>query len=527
MISRRQFLLNSVATGAGLATGPARLLAAGERPEPICSATGCYTRMFPQLARPPSHPTSKLEKGLEELGRKMTDDDKGEEGTVTAGYTYLGQFIDHDLTLDITPLELAQPYAERTPNFRTPFLDLDQVYGGGPSLSPFLYEMNGPPGNERFLIGMTTNRKCKGREFTPSPDDLPRNSKGIALVGDPREDENLIIAQLHVAFLKFHNRVMDELEKGEKGKVQSAGPAGATPFEQARRLVIWHYQYIVLNDFLVTLIDPEIFKDVQQKCAAPVDGSGHFRIPIEFSVAAFRFGHSMVRDVYGFYNSCHDNVDLQCLLAFTGSGSKGIPCKDLPDSRDVPFALPADWVIGWNHFFLSSPHIPQLNDAQKIDTKIANGLHDLQPQTVKLFNASMPSQHRQLTAPENILPVRTLWRGARIGLPSGQDVARALCLKPLESEIAPADGPHTEILTAYGLVKDTPLWYYVLKEAELNSKREKAPLGPVGSRIIADVIVGALRADPNSYLSINPSWKPNLADKPKMIDILEFINANG
>ena len=224
------------------------------------------------------------------------------KGGPSAGFTYLGQFIDHDLTLDVTSLELAQPNAERIRNFRTPFLDLDQVYGGGPNLSPFLYEMHGPPGNERFLIGMTGKRRSEGPDIPSSPDDLPRNAKGIALVGDPRQDENLIIAQLHVAFLKFHNRVMDELDKGGKGKFQSVGPAGATRFEQARRLVTWHYQYIVLHEFLGAVIDQKVLEDVQRKCVAPADGSGSFQIPIEFSAAAFRFGHSMVRDTYNDYN---------------------------------------------------------------------------------------------------------------------------------------------------------------------------------------------------------------------------------
>ncbi len=532
MISRRHFLLSSVATGAGLAAGPARFLAASEPTESICNANSCYTRMFPQLARPRSAPNSSLEEGLAKLGAQMKDDGKGEEGTVSAGYTYWGQFIDHDLTLDITPLDLAQPDAERVQNFRIPFLDLDQVYGGGPSLSPFLYEINGPPGDERFLIGMTRKTKVEGRDYRPSPDDLPRNAKGVALVGDPRQDENLIIAQFHVAFLKFHNRVMDELEKGVQGTLQSAGPPGATRFEQARRLVIWHYQYVVLNDFLRALLDREVFKDVQRRCAAPVDGSGGFRIPIEFSVAAFRFGHSMVRDLYNIYNKDRSNVDLRCLLALTGSGSKEIPCQDLP-SKDLPFALPADWVIEWDHFFISKPPNVRLNSARKIDTKIANGLHDLKIETIKQFNAAVAKEPRQLASPKNVLPVRTLWRGARMGLPSGQDVAKALRLKPLDSkkEIAPDNGPHTDTLRNYGLDIDTPLWYYILKEGELRSSSEAnhlGPLGPVGSRIIADVVVGALRADPNSYLSIDPNWKPILDGKPAnaMADILGFINAS-
>jgi heme peroxidase len=441
-----------------------------------------YTRMFPELARPPSTPHSKLEKGLEELGRKMTDDDQKERHTVTAGYTYLGQFIDHDLTLDLTPLDRAHPEAELTQNFRTPFLDLDHVYGGGPTLSPFLYHSNqAEHGKERFLIG-------KIRNNNELEEDLPRNPEGIALVGDPRQDENVIIAQLHVAFLKFHNLVLHHLEHG---KMKSVGPVGTTLFEQARRLVTWHYQYIVLNDFLQALIDSTVFEKAKRRCSSPPSiGLGHFRIPIEFSVAAFRFGHSMVRDSYD-YSQCHPDASLGELLDRTGAGTPG----------NVP--LPEDWIIEWYHFFFLRR--PPRNDAREINTKIAMGLHNLPRATIKLFNAPSPTPvpHQELP-----LPVRTLWRGARVGLPSGQDVARTLAITPLDSDREIATGSHRDVLIEYGFHEDTPLWYYILKEAEILGKGHS--LGPIGSRIVANVVVDALHADANSYVSISPDWKPML-----------------
>ena len=443
-----------------------------------------YTRMFPQLARPPSTPHSKLEKGLEELGRKMTDDDDQKERlTVTAGYTYLGQFIDHDLTLDLTPLDRAHPEAELTQNFRTPFLDLDHVFGGGPSLSPFLYHSNqADHGKERFLIG-------KIRDSIKLEEDLPRNPEGIALVGDPRQDENVIIAQLHVAFLKFQNLVLHHLEHG---KMKSVGPVGATLFEQARRLVTWHYQYIVLNEFLQALIDSTVFEKAERRCSAVAStGVGRFRIPIEFSVAAFRFGHSMVRDSYD-YNQRHPDASLGELLDRTGAGTPG----------NVP--LPDDWIIVWDHFFFLGGRPPR-NDAREINSKIAMGLHNLPRATVKLFNAPLPPPNRSQELP---LPVRTLWRGARVGLPSGQDVARALAITPLDSDREIATGSHRDVLIEYGFHEDTPLWYYILKEAEILGKGHS--LGPIGSRIVANVLVDALRADPNSYVSISPDWKPVL-----------------
>jgi hypothetical protein len=500
-MNRRVFISKTL-TGAALSTVGASLSAChrtqnrdqSENPrcEPVDSH---YYRMFPQLARPPSTPGSTLENRLEELGRLMIEDDQAADGSMSTGYTYLGQFIDHDLTFDITPLALAQPCAESIVNYRSPFLDLDHVYGGGPTVSKFLYRTNASERDkERFLIGPDAS---KGLEY-----DLPRNREGVALVGDPRNDENLILAQLHVGFLKFHNRVLDELEKGSGSLIQSAGPAGATLFEQARRLVTWHYQYLVIHDFLSQLLDPKVYEGLEPERTPPTPNAfNSFRIPIEFSAAAFRFGHSMVRDKYP-YNKAHREISLNELLARTGAGV-GAGGGEIP-------VLPSDWKINWCKFFW----IDQMpRSSRGINTTIANGLHSLEHPTLKLFNARTSDESQRPSAtgqisPERVLPVRTLWRSARMGLPSGQDAARAMGLKPInDNDIAPDNAPHTRVLRAYGFDKDTPLWYYILKEAEMGNGER---LGPVGSRIVANVIVGAVRADPNSYLSVHPAWKPGL-----------------
>jgi hypothetical protein len=443
--------------------------------------------MFPQLTRTPS---SHLEKGLAELGGAMVDDpeDPTGEGSLPAGLTYFGQFIDHDLTLDLTPLDYAHPFAEQTPNYRTPFLDLDHVYAGGPDLSPFLYEMKGAPGNERFLIGRTITKE--GQTKLGSLNDLPRNSNGIALVGDARQDENLILAQLHVAFLKFHNFVMDQLEANS---LEAVGPANGTRFEQARRIVIWTYQYIIYNDFLARLINAETFEEIKASSDAGCDASV-FSIPLEFSVAAFRFGHSIVRDIYP-YNTAHDPATLLELIQQTGVGRGAMP------------ALREEWVIDWTHFFYlrNRPH-----DGRKIDTTVAKTLHDLPLGTVELYKMSRPNHPGHVVPPKNKLPVRTLWRGVRVGLPSGQDVAKVL-VQPSD-RLTPGQilaGRHSKIIRRHKFEKDTPLWYYILKEAE--ALKQGSELGPVGSQLVGSVIVRALRLDPNSYLSIDPGWKPVIA----------------
>jgi hypothetical protein len=478
-----------------------------------------YARMFPQLMALPSVPGSAYEVGLAELGKLMVDEGEQERGTVTAGYTYLGQFIDHDLTLDITPLPLAHRHSQKIRNFRTPYLDLDHVYAGGPNVSPFLYEHHGPRGNERFLIGQTENGDKAG-----TPNDLPRNSLGVALVGDPRQDENLIIAQLHVAFLKFHNRVMDELEKLANGKpsaVENAGPVGATRFEQAQRIVTWSYQYIVLHDFLAELLDKDVSERLEHEWSMVPSNPRKFQIPLEFSLAAFRFGHSMVRDVYNAFNEDQEDVDLLCLLALTGMGNGRVPCSTAPQA--AVFQLPETWVIQWRHFFMTRPTKPQLNESRRINTAIAKRLHELPAIIVKLFSAPTRDQAQGLRAEEHLLPVRTLWRGARSGLPSGQDVARAFGIDPLDSDSQIATGPHADLLREFGFHRKTPLWYYILKEAELDGKGVR--LGHVGSRIVGETIVAALSADPDSYLGVRPAWEPVLGGKraSTMSDILTFV----
>jgi hypothetical protein len=476
-------------------------------------------------------PGSAYEQALEALGRAMVDDGKSADSNIPSGYTYFGQFIDHDLSLDLTPLALAQPCAERAINLRRPFLDLDHLYGGGPGASPFLYVSTGPPGNERFLIGPTYSKHSE-KEMQPDPcdphlgslNDVPRNSVGVALVGDPRQDENLIIAQLHVAFLRFHNFVMDELDKlsaGKPAKVENAGPYGATRFEQARRIVTWTYQYLVLNDFLQGLIDSKVWEAVARGVrVAPAHGEP-FSIPIEFNVAAFRFGHSMVRDDYRI-NDDHTNADLACLFALTGLGNGQVQCSEVPEM--MSFRLPEEWKIDWRAFFASKPAKPQLNMARPIDTAIAQGLHNVPAAAVRLFNRPQHEKDVRLAPPEHVLPVRTLWRGARVGLPSGQDVARAFGLAPLDSVSEIATGQHAILLQKAGLDVDTPLWYYILKEAEVRGAG--GSLGEVGSRIVAGTIVSALQSDPTSYVSLNPGWQPKLNGKP-VRDLVPVLDSAG
>jgi len=486
-----------------------------------------FGKMFPDLEpfRPPDD-------ALDELGRGMREVNPGDPALnnsgIAAGFTYLGQFVDHDITHDGTqdfPLlnDLAEIEQQRTPT-----LDLDSLYGLGPARSDQLYDPELPPSRARFRIGRTSplDAQAPGGALPSMLNDLPRGPDRRAVIGDDRNDENTIVAQTHLAFLKFHNRVMDEatsgrLERDEppRGRPhykynQAEEDEEPTSFHAARRLVRWHYQWMVLNDFLPKIVDPAVLGDVRDNGRRfyrfeekPFNGTPF--MPLEFSAAAYRFGHSMIRQSYDFnrvFNSggppAVTDGTLALLFSFTGGGGF------LPPGAHL--TLPTNWVIDWRRFFdLGRPEL--VNLTRRIDAKLIPELHGLPPQVA--------------TAPPVSLPVRNLLRGSRVGLASGQDVAGKMGLTPLAPDQVAGgdDGPR---LREHSFHERTPLWYYVLKEAELQSGGKH--LGEVGSRIVSEVFVGLLEGDKNSFLSKKPGWVPTLpAASPGtffMSDLLRFVN---
>lgn len=427
-------------------------------------------------------------KRLWELAQEMSEEHAGpgyvhDNDNLPAGYTYFGQFIDHDITFDPTSSLMRANDPNRIRNFRTPRLDLDCVYGAGPRANPHLYDRALQSGGRLagfFLIG-------KG-EFDKE-EDLPRNDQGVAIIGDPRNDVHVIVSQVQLAFLKLHNKVLGNIV-GDPNK-------GATPaqFREAQRVVRWFYQYVVWNDFVERLVASDIHqevlqreKDEQGKDTGVYKLNNRFYgwrnapyIPVEFSVAAYRFGHSLIRKNYKLNKGLRDTMGMEMVLPIFSTAEQG---KDLRGGRK----LPERHTVQWDWFLkVSTPPDGFPQQAHKIDTMLSSSVARIPPD----------SKHGKPLAYLNLL------RGWRMQLPSGPDVARAMGLKPVD-----------EVL---GDKNKQALWYYILKEAETLPDPDNGgkKLGPVGGRIVAEVFAGLLKGDPLSYLNVNPGWTPDDAtDKP-------------
>jgi len=419
-----------------------------------------------------------------------TEADDEENPVISAGYTYLGQFIDHDLTFDPASSLERQNDPDGLVDYRTPRFDLDCVYGRGPDDQPYLYRED----HLRVLLG----DPLKGNNDDPNARGLPRitpegNEAGRAVIGDPRNDENVIVSQLQASMLRFHNRMVAVL--------------GSTDFEEVQRMVRWHYQWVVLHDFLPTILGLETWQQIMG-LVKPGDSNikpqtRFYRVekeafmPVEFSVAAYRFGHSMIRPIY----RLNQTIDRLPIFAQKGQSLVGFR------------KFPSNWAIDWRLFFDSGNNPPPLGPtrvqpAYKPDTSLVNPLSTL-PASV----AANPSS----------LPERNLLRGWRMQLPSGQAVARAMDLDPIEDknlrvgkaieDDAPTNKKITDISSRFA--RNAPLWYYVLAEAQQQFKNNETPihLGPVGGRIVGDVFVGLMLKDSHSFLRAYPRFKPH----PKLV----------
>ncbi|HEX6506072.1 MAG TPA: heme peroxidase family protein [Chloroflexota bacterium] len=433
-------------------------------------ATDKYGRMFPPLPTPEADEAALI--ALGRSGAVMDDstgfDDEGNNPNIPAGFTIFGQFIAHDITADRSMLQHHEN-VDQLHNQRTPRLDLESVYGRGPLGSAYFYDLGD---EDKLLLGIND---------AGLPNDLPRNRQGRALIGDPRDDVHSLISQLHVAFLTFHNRIVDHLRE--------SGTPGAEVFGEAQRLARWHHQWIVTHEFLPLTAGAEIVQDVLTNGPRYYSYAERPFIPIEFADAAYRYGHSQIRSVYHLNENMQGRVFPEC--------AGGCPVSQ---SR----------TIDWRYFFnLGGPVSAQ--HTRRIDTRLVHPLISL-PMSV-VGQTDIPEYHS--------LAVRDLLRGRALDLPSGEALARYMGIEPLSAQERGLDGQDWQ--------GETPLWFYILRESQV--RQNGARLGEVGGRIVAEVLIGLIDADPLSYRSVDPGWRPTLPSAEDgsftMADLLRFAGVRG
>jgi Animal haem peroxidase/TAT (twin-arginine translocation) pathway signal sequence len=480
-----------------------------------------------------------------------------------SGFTFVGQFVDHDITFDTTLLDEQESDPDATTNFRTPRYDLDAIYGRGPNDAVDKKFYN-PADRDKFLLVPTTYSTIKrfGTDITDTLKteqtlyDVPRlapdpdSGEAKAIIADPRNDQTLIILQLHVAMQRFHNKLVDTL--------RASGTPRSAVFEAARRLARWHYQWMVTHEFIPAIVGQTISDSVYLETSKapkitlnyykPTNPAGRSFIPVEFAVAAYRFGHSMTRPRYTVQDYVTDKVVVDPVTGESKNVTVAVSSVPLFEATPTDNnlnghrPLPPRLRIQWSKFFNVDNTKPTARPVRQFDASLAGPLQ-------KLPGTALPDSNEL-----GLLSQRNLRRGRKMRLPSGQQVARLMGVTPLTNAQlgqnyrikvnvpipTTGTGANVVVVDSEGVVPndslkaelakpewggEAPLWFYILKEAEIVGKGRT--LGPVGGRIVAEVLVGLLQKDPNSYLTLNPAWKPAPPVTPvrgrfTMADLLKF-----
>jgi Animal haem peroxidase len=555
--------------------------AVGRREQPFT------TLLEPRTTGYPAHLLVELSANIAADVDDVKDGADAEENLLMpAGYTYFGQFIDHDLTFDNTSSlnEADSGNIDRIPtNLRTPRFDLDSLYGDGPDAQPFMYGEDGAS----LLFKDSFENQCQ-LSVTQAHQDLLRAPNGRAIIGDKRNDENSLVSQIHLSFIKFHNAVVAQLKM--KTDLQ-----GTALFTKACQEVRWAYQKLVIEDFLPRIVQKDVLKDLEGKTpderkniyALYTEGSDchpgkRQNLPREFVVAAYRFGHSGVR--FGYRLNTETSLSI-----FAPSND---PTQDSLLGFDP---LPNSHVIDdWGRFFPSTDYTvvpsslgnePQKNEkgetildpavrlqfAYKIDPTLVDPLTVLPPSVLPTspnrggalgeVNDEVKSDPLSQPLPNPGRPslaLLNLLRGNSYKVQGGQSIANLLKKKgfpvePLDSKylvtrqvIKDVKGEPTSKFVRINseLHSDTPLWFYILAEAQqsvvdalhvqpgdsFEDKRllepdvAKTQMGWVGGRIVAEVFYGLMDSDKDSYFYAPPGWKPIWAHDPSTCSKAIFAN---
>lgn len=419
------------------------------------SVAGQYSRLYPEL--PALDPADSDILRIGGAGGRCDGGLEGPDAEVEAGWPFFGQYIAHDITADRSPLERTEHIA--VSNQRAPRLNLECLYGAGPGGSPYLFQAEDPA---KFLLAEG------GR-------DVQRNREGTAIIADPRNDSHRFMNQMQLAFLRAHNRFVD--------LAREQGVAEGGVFASARQSLTWHYQWVVAEEFLPGLVGRELV-DALSAGEVTLPLADGLTLPYEFADAAYRYGHSQIRQTY----RVNDALPPQSMF------------PDLLGFRPVPEDGAVDWALVFN-----APGQPPAQRSMRINERLPFALLDM-PYAIT-GDVKEPG-YRSLAN-------RDLRRGSLTDLPSGEAIARAMGVEVLSaSAIGLPDWPG-----------ETPLWYYIAREADVIGGGDR--LGPVGGRLVAGVLLTLLERDPESYRAVNPAWTPDLSgtlgDQPfSMFHLLNF-----
>lgn len=477
-------------------------------PKALPGAKPTFNFMFGDLS---ADPDNRLPEGqatidaLRALGMAMANDPSGAESGIPAAYTYFGQFIDHDITKTVfdeslqppngpDPIEAAsfQPIpigdvVKLIQNARTAPLDLDSLFGG---LAEETVQADG-----KMRLGQVSPAPFGTIPTTDKGHDLPRRPMIVnpttieeqeadrqAIIGDPRNDENLLVAQTHVGFLRAFNAKLS---------------SGLSP-DEARTAIRRRYQWAVLRDFLPRIGEKSTVDEVLQHGATvwKVPYAEDLFMPIEFAAAAYRFGHSMIRGGYSHNSTFNpDGIPASFNFFFTFTALSG----DIQPGNGPDFqfeTLPDNWVIEWHRFFGSDANPASINPARRIDANLTPELgllRDFQGMPIVSIMAH--------------LAARNLLRGYLLGLPTGQAVAAKLGLTPLSPDVLRAATPTGigRTIEDAGLLARTPLWFYILAEAGDPAGSDGQHLGPIGTRIIAETLWNLAKHASDSVIDNPPT----------------------
>jgi hypothetical protein len=390
-------------------------------------------------------------------------------GNVPVGFIFWGQFIAHELVLNVTNGFVADD--KNVVNYRTPVFDLDLVYGQFEN-NKFMYDSD-----NKLMYDVANN-------------DLLRNSNGVPIIGDPRNDENFAIAQLQLVFIKFHNHMMDDLA------ISNPTATADERFTEARRLTTWHFQYAVIHHYLKTIIDPLLVDQIVANGAKLYTNTDF--LPTEFGAAVYRLGHAQL--VGSFQLNSSETATLHELLGFTGGNRPTNP-------------------IDWEYFyqFVGSSTTPGFS--KKLKPMLVDSLHVLPP-----GSPEPPG------LPANSLPIRNIRRAQQFQVGSGQCIASTIKKKYPDTLVLTdeqVNNGHSVFTTYPELKSKTPLFYYFLREAEVQQLGLR--LGHVGSTIVGETIIEMIRQNHNSYLYNSPTWTPTIpvatTGEFTIMDIITYATA--